>query len=70
MTCKIGTTQQIVNQLNQEGYPVTAYALRRWIKQGMIPFVSSGNKKLIAYAHVIEYLTTGSVTTSTTAVIG
>ena len=59
--CKVGTTQQIVRQLHQEGYQVSEYALRRWIAEGVIPSVSSGKKRLVVYAHVIEFLTTGRV---------
>lgn len=59
--CRVGTTQQIVRQLHQEGYQISEYALRRWIAEGAIPSVSSGKKRLLVYAHVIEYLTTGSV---------
>ena len=61
MAYKVGTTQQIVHQLHQEGYQISEYALRRWIAEGAIPSVSSGKKRLIVYAHVIEFLTTGSV---------
>lgn len=61
MTYKVGTTQQIVKQLRQEGYQISEYALRRWVAEGAIPSVSSGKKRLVVYAHVIEYLTTGSV---------
>lgn len=59
--CRVGTTQQIVRQLHQEGYQISEYALRRWIAEGVIPSVSSGKKRLVVYAHVIEFLTTGSV---------
>lgn len=59
--CRVGTTQQIVRQLHQEGYQVSEYALRRWLAEGAIPSVSSGKKRLLVYAHVIEFLTTGSV---------
>ena len=61
MMYKVGTTQQIVKQLHQEGYQISEYALRWWIAEGVIPSVSSGKKRLVVYAHVIEFLTTGSV---------
>lgn len=61
MKYKVGTTQQIIHQLQLEGYQVSEYALWRWVSDGIIPSVSSGKKKLIVYSHVIEYLTTGSV---------
>ena len=41
MMYKVGTTQQIVKQLHQEGYQISEYALRRWIAEGVIP---SSNK--------------------------
>ena len=61
MTYRVGTTKQIVHQLHQEGYQISEYALRRWIAEGAIPSVSSGKKRLVVYAHVIVFLTTGSV---------
>lgn len=62
MTYKVGTAQQIIHQLHQEGYQISEYALRRWVAEGVIPSVSSGKKRLLVYAHVVEYLTTGNVT--------
>lgn len=62
MNYRVGTIQQIVKQLQKEGYQVSEYALRRWIAEGVIPSVSSGKKKLIVFGHVVEYLTTGNVT--------
>lgn len=61
MECKFGTIQQIHQRLVSEGYFVSRYALRQWVKSGAFPSVQSGNKILIAYDQVLEFLTTGSV---------
>ena len=58
--CKVGSIRQINRQLQKEGYNVSEYALRRWVQDGIIPSVCSGSKRLITYAHVVQYLTTGS----------
>lgn len=62
MECKVGTISEVYDCLVKDGYHVTEYALRKWIQDGAIPFVRSGKKYFITYNHVIEFLTTGSVT--------
>ena len=64
MPCKAGTICQIHKRLVQEGYAITQYALRQWIKDGKIPSVRSGTKIFIVYNHVVEFLTTGQVTSN------
>ena len=69
MVCNVGTVQQITQQLHREGYLVSEYALRRWIKEGVIPSVRTGKKFLVTYDRVVEYLETGAImpTNSVTA---
>lgn len=67
MPCKAGTIGQIHQRLIGEGYCVTLYALRQWVKDGTIPSVRSGKKIFIVYDHVVEFLTTGSVALETVA---
>ena len=57
MPCKVGTIREIHHQLLAEGYHVTQYALRRWIKSGQLPVVYSGNKALISYDKVLSIIT-------------
>ena len=61
MVCKIGTVQQIARRLHSEGYQVSEYALRRWIRDGVIPSVRSGKKFLVTYDRVVEYLESGII---------
>lgn len=57
MVCKVGTIRQIHQRLVREGYQVSECALRRWIKEGILPAVYSGSKALISYHNVLEILT-------------
>ena len=50
--CKVGTIREIHQQLLHDGYRVSQYALRQWIKSGDIPAVYAGNKALISYCNV------------------
>ncbi len=43
-------------RLISEGYNVSEYALRMWVKKGIIPAVFTGHKALIAYDNVVEVL--------------
>ena len=61
MPCKAGTISQIHQRLIADGYLISQYALRKWVRDGTIPSVHSGNKIFIVYSHVVEFLTTGSV---------
>ena len=56
MDCKVGTIRDIHKRLNDEGYHISEYALRLWIKRGLLPAAYSGKKALIAYANVLELL--------------
>lgn len=64
MPCKAGPICKIHARLIQDGYEITQYALRQWIKDGKIPSVRSGTKIFIVYSHVVEFLTTGQVATN------
>lgn len=69
MVYNVGTVQQIVQRLHSDGYHVSEYALRRWIKDGVIPSVHTGKKFLITYDRVLDYLKAGTIApaNSTTA---
>lgn len=66
MKCKVGTIRQIHQQLWQEGYHVSEYALRQWVKDGALPAVYTGSKALIAYDKVLELLGCAPVTSAKT----
>lgn len=59
--CKVGTIREIHQQLLHDGYRVSQYALRQWIKSGDIPAVYAGNKALISYCNVLNILQTGNL---------
>lgn len=54
--CKVGTIHQIHLQLVQDGYHISEYTLRRWIKEGTLSCIYTGNKALISYNKVLEIL--------------
>ncbi len=56
MGCKVGTIRQVHQRLVCDGYQVSECALRRWVKQGLLPAAYSGTKALISYDRVIEIL--------------
>ncbi|MBR2132560.1 MAG: hypothetical protein IJ955_08535 [Oscillospiraceae bacterium] len=56
MEYKVGTIRQIHRRLVQEGYGVSEYALRQWVKMGELPAVYAGNKALISYDNVLTLL--------------
>lgn len=68
MFCRVRTIREVHQQLLSDGYRVTEYALRKWIQDGTLPSVRSGKKIFITYAHVVEFLTTGTVVLEPTAV--
>lgn len=56
MNCKVGTIRQVHGRLTQEGYQISECALRKWIKEGRLPAVYTGNKALISFEKVVELL--------------
>ena len=56
MEYKVGPIRKIHQQLILDGYQVSEYSLRRWIKQGTLPAVYTGSKALISYDRVIALL--------------
>lgn len=56
MPCKVGTIRQIQQRLIQEGYQISEFALRKWVKEGKLPATYAGNKALISYERVLGIL--------------
>ena len=69
MVCQVGTIREVHHRLMQEGYRVSECALRRWVKEGKLPAIHTGNKALISYNKVLEILEGISSTTFTAAII-
>lgn len=52
----IDTIRATAKRLEEEGNPVGEYALRRWVKNGLIRSIQTGNKALVNYQEVKEFL--------------
>lgn len=50
------TVREAVSRAKAEGYPVSEYALRLWIKQGAFPIRKVGNKILVFYPNLVSFL--------------
>ena len=53
---RINTINSELRLCRAEGYPISEKALRAWLRQGMIPSVSIGNRKLVLHDNVIAFL--------------
>lgn len=52
----IGTVPQHAKRAKSEGLPVSAYTIRRLIKQGIIPVRYIGTKPVFSYSALLRYL--------------
>lgn len=52
----IGTVPQHARRAKEEGIPISAYMIRRLIKQGIIPVRYVGPKPLFSYSALLRYL--------------
>ena len=50
------TIRQVVDRLKADGLPLSEYALRLLVKRGAIPVRYAGQKALIFYPNVLDYL--------------
>lgn len=50
------TTRETVDRLREDGYRISEYALRCWIRTGAIPARQIGKKALIYYPNVLAFL--------------
>ena len=55
-----GTIRQVHSHLSSIGYNVSEYAIRRWIKQGIIPAAYSGSTAYISVSNVRRVLDNGT----------
>lgn len=56
---QMNTISGTASRARSEGYPITDYMLRRWIKKGDIPYVRAGQKYLIYYPNLLSFLQGG-----------
>jgi hypothetical protein len=66
------TPRETVARLREDGYRVSEYALRSWVRSGAIPVRSIGKKALIYYPNVLAFLqcADGQDNTPPPAVVG
>lgn len=50
------TVREAVKRAKQDGFPVSEYTLRQWIRVGVIPVRKAGTKILIFYPNLVRYL--------------
>lgn len=50
------TVREAVKRAKQEGFPVSEYTLRHWIRTGAIPVRKAGTKMLLFYPNLVRYL--------------
>ena len=55
-----GTIRQVHRYLTSIGYHVSEYAIRRWVKLGMIPAAYSGSTAYISVSNVRRILDNGT----------
>ena len=55
-----GTIRQVHQHLTSIGYNVSEYAIRRWVKLGLIPAAYSGSTAYISAANVRRILDNGT----------
>ena len=61
-TFSTGTIRQVHRHLNDDGYNVSEYAIRRWVKLGLIPAAYSGSTAYISVSSVLRLLDNGTPT--------
>lgn len=59
-TFETGTIRQVHRHLTSVGYHVSEYAIRRWIKQGIIPAAYSGSTAYVSVSNVRRVLDNGT----------
>lgn len=50
------TIREAVQRTKADGIPVSEYALRQWIRLGVIPTRKVGQKALLLYPNLVKYL--------------
>lgn len=50
------TVREAVRRAKQDGFPVSEYTLRNWVRTGAIPVRKAGTKILLFYPNLLRYL--------------
>lgn len=56
MEKNVGSIRQIHNRLIKEGYHISEYAIRIWIKTGQLKAAYVGVKALVSYSAVLRLI--------------
>ena len=61
---QVVTIREAISRAKNDGYDISEYALRQWIRTGEIPSRTAGKRKtLIYYPNLVNFITcAGSVT--------
>ena len=51
------TIREAVQRAKADGLPVSEYTLRQWVRAGAVPVRRVGNKALLFYPNLVQYLT-------------
>ena len=51
------TIREAVRRAKADGLPVSEYTLRQWVRSGAVPVRKAGNKVLLFYPNLVQYLT-------------
>lgn len=51
------TIREAVRRAKADGLPVSEYTLRHWVRSGAVPTRKAGNKVLLFYPNLVQYLT-------------
>lgn len=50
------TIRDAVKRAKADGLPISEYALRQWVRTGVIPTRKAGTKALLFYPNLVRYL--------------
>ena len=53
---KVVTIREAVQRAKTEGFPVSEYTLRQWVKSGAVPVRKVGQTALLYYPNLVRYL--------------
>lgn len=50
------TINEAVSRARSEGFMISSYSLRRWIKTGAVPVRKAGSRMLLYYPNLVRFL--------------
>ena len=56
VTRQVVTIREAVRRSQDDGIPVSEYALRQWIRLGLIPTRTIGQKALLYYPNLVRHI--------------